>query len=91
MTTKIRRGRDAQSLWFLDPLHSIHTSGLEGEAFMVSEGTIELREGDEVVRLQRGEVAFGPAGTAAREGRVVMLGPLPEPEPEPEPERWPGL
>ena len=87
--TTIRRGRDAQSLWFLEPLHSIHTRGLAGEAILVSEGEVEVRHGDEVVRLQRGEVVFEPAFVADHDGRVVRLGPLPEPDAPAAP--WPGV
>ena len=76
MTTKIRQGREAQSLWFLDPMLTIHTVGLAGEAFMVREGTVELREGDEVVSLAPGEVAFTSAPDAGRSDRIVSLAPL---------------
>jgi hypothetical protein len=76
MSTSIRQGRDAQSLWFLDPLHTIHTTGFsDGEAFLVADGTLELRDGDEVVRLVRGEVVFGPCA-GGDEARIVPLTPL---------------
>ena len=72
----IRQGRDAASLWFLDPLHTIHTTGFrEGEAFLVADGTLELRDGEEVVRLVRGEVAFRPCSDGG-EARIVPLAPL---------------
>ena len=72
----IRRGREAQALWFLDPLHTIHTTGFEeGEAFLVADGTLELRDGDDVVHLVRGEVAFRPCSDGD-EARIVPLSPL---------------
>jgi hypothetical protein len=76
MSSEIRQGRDAQSLWFLDPLHTIHTTGFaDGEAFLVADGTLELRDGDQVVRLVRGEVAFRPCADGD-EARIVPLTPL---------------
>ena len=75
---EIRQGRAAQSLWFLDPGHTIHTAGFDrGEAFMVADGTLELRDGDDVVRLVRGEVAFR-ACSDGDEARIVPLAPLGE-------------
>ena len=72
----IRQGKDAQSLWFLEPAHSIHTAGFDaGEACLVADGTLELRDGDEVVRLVRGDVAFR-ACSDGDEARIVPLAPL---------------
>ncbi len=72
----IRQGKEAQALWFLDPLHTIHTTDFSsGEAFLVADGTLEVREGDEVVRLMRGEVAFR-ACSDGDEARIVPLTPL---------------
>jgi hypothetical protein len=76
MSSEIRQGRDAQSLWFLDPMHTIHTTGFEdGEAFLVADGTLEVRDGDRVVRLVRGEVAFRPCSDGD-EARIVPLAPI---------------
>lgn len=76
MSTTIRRGKDAQSLWFLEPMHTIHTTGFDaGEAFLVADGTLELRDGDTVVELVRGEVAFR-ACSDGDEARIVPLAPL---------------
>ena len=73
---EIRQGREAQSLWFLDPGRTIPTAGFDrGEAFLVADGTLELRDGDEVVRLVRGEVAFRACSDGG-EARVVPLAPL---------------
>ena len=75
---EIRQGKAAQALWFLDPGHTIHTAGFDrGEAFMVADGTLELRDGDDVVRLVRGEVAFR-ACSDGDETRIVPLVPLGE-------------
>ena len=73
---EIRQGRAAQSLWFLDPGQTIHTAGFhQGEAFMVADGELELRHGDDVVRLVRGEVAFRACSDGG-EARIVPLAPL---------------
>jgi hypothetical protein len=75
MKTTIRRGREAESLWFLDPVHTIHTATFDGEAFLVTDDVLELRDGDDVVRLVRGEVAFRPCADGD-EARIVPLAPL---------------
>ena len=79
-TTSIRRGREADSLWFLDPQHCIHTSGFEGAAFLVVDGTVDVVHGSETVQLVRGEVAFCASADAPeasdRAARLVPLAPL---------------
>ena len=81
MSTNIRQGKDAQSLWFLEPMHTIHTTGFDaGEACLVADGTVELRVGDDVVRLVRGDVAFR-ACSDGDEARIVPLAPLAPPAP----------